>query len=398
MIVVRVGAVMIVELSIFDLCVGMYLIDISAPQGKFHLVKPGWVESKKTIASLKSRGVAYVLIDTSKQKISADSVSGVSNLERVFFEQEIVKAKAVFDESKRMQKKVFHDAENGVPLDLQPVRKVTDEAINLIFNNPDALACVINIRHKNEYLLEHSVAVSVLLTIFSFYMKIEIETVRELAIGAFLHDVGKIKTPDKILNKPGKLTDEEFDIMKMHATHSINIVKMTPGISALSLEVVRLHHEKLNGEGYPSGVIAEEISRYGRMISICDIFDALTSNRCYKQGYSQVKAFTILRALAQNNHLDALLVDTFIKCMGVYPVGALVQLDSNRLAIVERQNCQDPIHPSVKPFYCLQPKHFEAAKGIDLSVSTDEHIVKCVRADDFDLDMDLIIEFLAHEG
>lgn len=389
---------MIVELSIFDLCVGMYLIDISAPQGKFHLVKPGWVESKKTIASLKSRGVAYVLIDTSKQKISADSVSGVSNLERVFFEQEIVKAKAVFDESKRMQKKVFHDAENGVPLDLQPVRKVTDEAINLIFNNPDALACVINIRHKNEYLLEHSVAVSVLLTIFSFYMKIEIETVRELAIGAFLHDVGKIKTPDKILNKPGKLTDEEFDIMKMHATHSINIVKMTPGISALSLEVVRLHHEKLNGEGYPFGVIAEEISRYGRMISICDIFDALTSNRCYKQGYSQVKAFTILRALAQNNHLDALLVDTFIKCMGVYPVGALVQLDSNRLAIVERQNFQDPIHPSVKPFYCLQPKHFEAAKGIDLSVSTDEHIVKCVRADDFDLDMDLIIEFLAHEG
>jgi len=186
--------------------------------------------------------------------------------------------------------------------------------------------------------------------------------------------------------------------MKMHATHSINIVKMSPGISALSLEVVRLHHEKLNGQGYPSGAKAKQISKYGRMISICDIFDALTSNRCYKQGYSQVKAFSILRALAENNHLDILLVDTFIKCMGVYPVGALVQLDSNRLAIVESQNRQDPIRPRVKPFYCLQPKHFEAAKEIDLSINKDEQIVKCVRADDFALDMELIIEFLAHQG
>jgi len=389
---------MIVELSILELCVGMYLMDISAPKGKFHLVKPGWVESEKIIAGFKSRGVERVLIDTSKQRVSPDAVSWLSAEDKKFFHTEIVKAKTVFDESKNIQKKVFHDAENGVPLDLLPVRKVTDEAIELIFNNPDALACVINIRRKDEYLLEHSVAVSVLITIFSFYMKIEKETIRELAIGAFLHDVGKIKTPDEILNKPGKLTDDEFEIMKMHATHSINIVKMSPGISALSLEVVRLHHEKLNGQGYPSGAKAKQISKYGRMISICDIFDALTSNRCYKQGYSQVKAFSILRALAENNHLDILLVDTFIKCMGVYPVGALVQLDSNRLAIVESQNRQDPIRPRVKPFYCLQPKHFEAAKEIDLSINKDEQIVKCVRADDFALDMELIIEFLAHQG
>ncbi|MFT6984345.1 MAG: HD-GYP domain-containing protein (c-di-GMP phosphodiesterase class II) [Psychromonas sp.] len=389
---------MIVELSIVDLRVGMYLLEISAPKGKFHIIKPGWVETEKIIEGFINKGIERMLIDTSKQRISLDTVSWRTDPDRKFFQEEIIRAKSVFDESKNIQKKVFHDAQNGAPLDLQPVRKITDEAIDLIFNNPDALACVINIRRKDEYLLEHSVAVSVLITIFAFYMQIEKETVRELAIGAFLHDVGKIKTPDQILNKPGKLTDDEFEIMKEHASHSINIVKMSPGISALSLEVVRLHHEKLNGEGYPSGVKAEKISRYGRMISICDIFDALTSNRCYKQGYSHVKAFTILRALAENKHLDALLVDTFIKCMGVYPVGALVQLDSNRLAIVESQNRQDPIRPKVKPFYCLQPKYFTAAKDIDLSISKDEQIVKCVRADDFDLDMELIIEFLAHEG
>ena len=389
---------MIVEQSISEVCVGMYILEITAPKDKFNLTKAGWIESEKIIKEFQRKGIERVLIDTTKQRELADSSLWSSEKDKIFFQQEIIKAKRVFDESKTIQKKLFYDAQNGNPLDLNPVSKITDESIDLIFNNPDALACVINIRHKDEYLLEHSVAVSVLITIFAFYLKLEKEIVRKLAIGAFLHDVGKIKTPDKILNKPGKLTDDEFEIMKEHATHSINIIKTAPGISALSLEVARLHHEKLNGEGYPNGVKADKISKYGRMISICDIFDALTSSRCYKEGYPQVKGFSILRALAKSNQLDANLVDTFIKCMGVYPVGAVVQLDSNRLAIVESHNRQDPIRPRVKPFYCLQPKHFEAAKDIDLASITDEMIVKCVRADDFDLNMDDIMEFLAHQG
>jgi HD-GYP domain-containing protein (c-di-GMP phosphodiesterase class II) len=278
------------------------------------------------------------------------------------------------------------------------VHKITAESTDMIFNNPDALACVINIRHKDEYLLEHSVSVSVLMTMFAVFMKIDKETVNQLAIGAFLHDVGKIMIPDSILNKPGKLTDSEFDVMKSHASHSIKIMRQTPGISALSLEVASQHHEKLNGKGYPLGLDADNISLYGRMISICDIFDALTATRCYKQGYPQVKAFSILRTLADNNELDKALVDSFIKCMGVYPVGSVVQLDSNRLALVENRNLNDPIRPNVRPFYRLDPKHFEIGHNIDLSTVTDEQIVRCVHADDFDLNMDEIMEFLDHEA
>jgi HD-GYP domain-containing protein (c-di-GMP phosphodiesterase class II) len=385
---------MFVEIEIVDLKIGMYLIEIIKPENKFQLLKIGLIKNKKTITSLRKKGAELLLIDPEQAQVIIENIT--TNQDKIFFQEEIIKAKAVFDASKNIQKKLFHDAENGSPLDLNSVNLITDESIDIIFKNPDALACVLNIRNKDEYLLEHSVAVSVLITMFSFYLEIDKAIVRKLAVGAFLHDVGKIKVPDAILNKPGKLTDGEFDIMKTHASHSIEIIKNTPGIDSISLEVATLHHEQLNGNGYPSGI--KEISLYGRLIAICDIFDALTSTRCYKKGMSQVKAFGILRSLAQTNHLDSSLVDKFIRCMGVYPVGAIVQLDSNRLAIVESHNPQFPIQPKVTSFYSLGDKEFELEEKIDLAESDKQQIVKCVRADDFDLDMQQIIEYLAHQG
>tara|TARA_R110001583_G_scaffold1609_4_gene12587 strand:+ start:1971 stop:3188 length:1218 start_codon:yes stop_codon:yes gene_type:complete len=405
---------MLIEHNITDVDVGMYVVEITEPKDMFSLTKPGVIKSKRVIEALKQKSVTKLLIDTSKSEVIVEKVDLEVNVPKPqapqkvtpartdvtanFFNQEIVRARQVFNESKDIQKKLFHNAQHGLPLDMDPVEKITTESTDLIFNNPNALSCVINIRNKDEYLLEHSVSVSVLMTMFAVYKKIDKEIVNQLAIGAFLHDVGKIMIPDRILNKPDRLTEEEFHIMKTHASYSIEIMKNTPGISALSLEVASLHHEKLNGLGYPFGVTADKITLYGRMISICDIFDALTSHRCYKQGYAQVKAFSILRALADNNELDKDLVDQFIRCMGVYPVGSVVQLESNRLAIVEGHNPQDPIRPLVKPFYHLKPDHFASDKKIDLATVTDDLIVKCVRADDFNLNMEQIIEYLAQEG
>ncbi|MCG9713570.1 HD-GYP domain-containing protein [Shewanella insulae] len=394
---------MIVELDVSELAVGMYVVEITQPINKFQLAEQGWITKQQVIDGFKRKGIEKLKVDTSKQRVQPSEPAPLRRADREksspgLFKQRLTRARQLFDESKVIQRRLFDDAQNGAPLSLEPVRQVTDQSIEAIFDNPDALACVINIRHKDQYLLEHSVAVSVLMTIFASYLKIDREIVRELAIGAFLHDVGKIMIPPAILDKPGRLTAEEFEVMKTHANHSIRIIGDTANISPLSLEVARLHHEKLNGKGYPYGVGTEAISRYGRMIAICDIFDALTANRCYKAGYPQVKAFSILRALGENNELDAELVDHFIKCMGVYPVGSLVQLESNRLAIVESHNLQDPIRPNVKPFYCLNPNHFEISANIDLAAMRDDIIVKNVRADDFDLNMDEIIEFLSYQG
>ena len=399
---------MIIEVNIKELTLGSYVVDIVKQTGTYNLTSAGHIKNQAVIDALAKKGVQTLLIDTSKQlnfdqsiknvKAAADDDSDTEQTQSdVPVILEINKAKKLFSESKQIQRKIFQDAQSGRELNLAPVVDITNKTIDTIFKNPDALACIINIRKKDEYLLEHSVSVSVLMAIFARYLKIDRPIIQQLTVGAFLHDVGKIMIPEKVLNKPGKLTETEFTVMKSHVNHSIEIIKTTPGISELSLEVAALHHEKLDGNGYPYQLPAEKITNYGRMITICDIFDALTANRCYKDGYSHVKAFSILRKLAQQNHLEQRLVDTFIKCMGVYPVGSLVELNSSKLAIVESRNQQDPIRPKVRSFYSAEMHRYVMTEDIDLSDSED-FIVKGVRADDFDLDMNRIIEFLLMEG
>ncbi len=389
---------MLIEKQLSELTVGHYVVKIVKQSGSFSLSAAGHIKSEAVINHLKSKRVYSVLIDDSKTqehktKHDLTKVDGSSIINIKAFKE----AQEIFNRSKSIQKQLFSDALSGSTLDLSPVVEVTNKSIDAIFNSPDSLACMLNIREKDEYLLEHSVAVSVYITLFARYLGLERDTIEKLSVGAFLHDIGKIKIPDEILNKPGKLTDDEFTIMKTHANHSIEIIKATPSISPLSLEVAALHHEKINGSGYPLQLAGNDISQYGRMIAICDIFDALTATRVYKEGFAHGKAFAILRELAKKNQLDSNLVDRFIKCVGVFPIGSLVQLKSNKLALVKVRNDKDPTNPQVHSFYNVKDNHFLNKQEIDLSAS-DDFIIKGVRAEEFDLDMKLILEMLLMEG
>nr|WP_114326248.1 HD-GYP domain-containing protein [Candidatus Colwellia aromaticivorans] len=390
---------MIVEKQLTELNIGHYVTKIAKQNGNLSLSTPGHIKSNKVINRLKNQSIFSVFIDESKTIPNPASTSPThkSPKDRATIKAEINKAKAIFDESKTIQKKLFARALSGMTVDLAPVIEVTNKSVDAIFNSPDSLACMINIREKDEYLLEHSVAVAVYITIFAHHLEMSKAVVQHLSVGAFLHDIGKIKIPDDVLNKPGKLSEEEFIIMKTHANHSIDIIKKIPGINKLSLEVAALHHEKLNGEGYPFQVEGKDISQYGRMIAICDIFDALTANRVYKEGFTHNKAFSILRELAKSNHLDITLVDQFIKCLGVYPIGSLVQLESKKLAIVEQRNNNSPLKPKVRSFYSVNLNQYVNTQDVDLT-DTDDFIVKSVRAEEFDLDMNTIIEMLLMEG
>ena len=380
------------EKSITELLPGQYIVKIGKQTGHFLLSTPGHIKNTAVINNLAKKGVQSVFIDPNKTRLSESKITP-----KALLIEEVKQAKAIFEESKNIQRKVFADALNGCELDMAPVVDITNKSVDAIFNNPDSLACIVNIREKDAYLLEHSVSVAVYMAIFARYLKIEKAIVQELSIGAFLHDVGKIMVPDEILNKPGKLTDDEFTIMKTHANHSIDIITKTPGVSQLSLEVAALHHEKINGYGYPNQIKGDAITKYGRMIAICDIFDALTADRCYKEGFPHVKAFAILRELAQQNHLDVTLVDQFIKCAGVFPVGSLVKLKSNKVAIVEERNADDPTRPKIKSFYSVKTNTYLNTQKIDLQKSEDS-IVKGIRAKDFNLDMNKIVEMLLMQG
>ncbi|MCF6194024.1 MAG: HD-GYP domain-containing protein [Kangiellaceae bacterium] len=436
---------MIVEKDIARLSIGSYVVVIVKQRGTRKLKHKGWVKSLRVIEKLIELGVERVSIDTSKvlanenskaedsldsdnatlknesntdtkislkandllpkgmpsskqiekKKNSSNLTPKSKNRDRA---KSLKHAKSLFNEAKQIQKKIFEDIVGGRQVEFQAVKDITEQTTETIFDNPDALACIINIRAKDDYLLEHSASVSILITIFARYLKLDKQLSEELAIGAFLHDVGKIKIPDSILSKPGKLTEAEFEIMKTHVDHSIQIIADTPGLSDLSMSVAACHHEKLDGSGYPNGLRSNDISQYGRMITICDIYDALTADRVYKCGLAQVKSFSILLKMAEQNMLDVSLVNQFIKCMGVYPVGSLVKLSSNQLAVVEERNAKDPIRPKVKTFYSVSQNHFVGSKEIDLSDDSNEQIEKGVRANEFNLDMNKILEFLIMDG
>ena len=401
---------MLVEKDIARVSVGSFVVSIAKQTGKNTVKRCGWVRDLHAIEVLIERGVERVVVDTSKvlakefeEPVSsnhkdAKQAAKLKEKEPETFAEQAVKAKELFKESKDIQRKLLDDIVCGREVELEPVEKITSDTTKAIFENPDALACVINIRQKDDYLLEHSTSVSILTTIFSRYLGFDEATTQEIAVGAFLHDAGKIKLADEVLNKPGRLTAEEFEVIKTHVNHSVDIISKINGISDLSVQVAALHHEKLDGSGYPFSLTNKQISIYGRIIAICDIFDALTAHRVYKDGIAQVKAFAILLSMAESGALDKKLVSQFIKCMGVYPVGSLVKLSSNQLAVVESRNSEDPIRPKVKAFYSVSQENFLESREVDLSNNQQEHIEKGVRADDFDLDMNKILEFLMLEG
>lgn len=416
---------MVVNKHISELAVGDYVVSIVKQKSNHAIKSAGWLRDPRTITYLKNQGVLIVQVDPEKKLTSQtipettddDNQAAIpevneeptsNQVEQVIpkkmltssgeFAQRLVKAKKLFDEAKQIQTKLLEDIRQGRPVDPTPVISLSNASIDCIFENPDALACVINIRSKDAYLLEHSISVSILISIFATFLNYSRDIIHQLAVGAFLHDVGKIKIPDAILHKPGRLTYEEFEVMKKHAVYSAQIAKETPGLSDLSRQIIANHHEKLNGHGYPKGLQDSQLTTFDRMITICDIFDALSAHRVYKPGIAQIKAFVILRELAQQGDLDLKLVDGFIKCLGVYPVGSLVKLTSNRLAIVDGRNPDSPTKPKVKAFFDLENNSFMKTTEIDLAQVTGEDIVQGVRADDFNLDMAKISDFLEMQG
>lgn len=353
---------------------GMYVLAIASQTGAMEIAQTGLVTNRQQVDALIRRGVLTVRVDLARSKLPgieqvvspSPSHNAGSARPAGSGEGRALKIRRLYQEARELQGKFIRHLKAGEPIDITPLAAVAEEMVDTMFTHGDAMLCLARIRAKDAYLMEHSMNVAILLANFGRYLGLERNVLKELTLGGLLHDVGKIMTPDEVLNKPGKLTDEEFGVMRQHVVHSYDILSNTAGITPTMLEVAANHHERLDGTGYPQRLKGEQLSLYTRMSGIVDVYDAVTADRVYKQGMQPTQAFRVLLK-GIDQHFDAELVTKFIKCMGVYPVGTLVQLSNQRLAVVMQRNEQQPLKPLVKVIYHATQRHYLEVQWLDLA-------------------------------
>jgi len=212
----------------------------------------------------------------------------------------------------------------------------------------------------------HSVAVCALMVALARQLGLSDEETRSAGVAGLLHDLGKAAMPMDVLNKPGKLTDAEFAIIKGHPEAGYEMLLRGSGVNEMALDVCLHHHEKTDGSGYPKRLKDAEISLYAKMGAVCDVYDAITSNRPYKTGWDPAES---LRKMAEwaNGHFDPQVFQAFVKSLGIYPIGSLVLLSSGRLGIVVEQSQKSLLAPHVKVFFSTKANARIRPEIVDLS-------------------------------
>ena len=388
---------MIKRIPIDSLKVGMYISDLNSdwiPHSNFK--KKGKIKQDLIIERIKKLGVKEVYIDTflgedlkdaptlaeidkenEKKLLEAGDLSSL-NKPRLSLHEEMGAAQKIHEEAIELVDGILSDVKTGQSLPLDAIENLAEDMLDSLFRNHNALACLGCIREKDSYLMEHSVNLSVLMSIFGKSVQLDRKVLHQTIAGALLHDIGKVMVPDEILHKPGKLTDDEFNQMKHHVTLGTDHLLGIEGISPLTIKIVSEHHERIDGTGYPSGLCGHQISPHGRMAAIVDVYDAITADRCYHKGMTPTMAIKRLLEWS-DHHLDRSLVNHFIRCIGIYPVGSLVLLESGRLGAVVEVNEFDQRSPKVRVMYHTKFRSFIKTELIDLAKpSVQDEIVKAV--------------------
>lgn len=379
---------MIKLIPIEKLQLGMYIHDLNCGWMEHNFVRNSFaLKDDNTLRKVRELGVHEIYIDISKGLDVADAptleeaahqvdeqLEAIASATRApiaptTLADEMQRARTLHREANRIVRNMMGDIRLGKQIELEQIEPVVEKIVDSIFRQSDALLPLSRLKTHDEYTFQHSVSVCALLTSFARTLELPREIIHEIAVGALLHDVGKAQVPDEILNKPAKLTDAEFVKMKSHVVQSKIILMGTPGINPIAIDVAAQHHERYDGTGYPNKLKGEEISLYGQMGAIVDVYDAITSNRCYHKGMAPTDA---LRKLLEWSkfHFKPELVQSFIRSIGIYPSGSLVRLESGRLAIVQEQHADKLMQPTVKVMYHSKG-HYLKPELIDLRRSQD---------------------------
>ncbi len=328
-------------------------------------------------------GIQHVYIDTARglddvEAVAAEEVQAAVEQEivnalsapqdpivRVSVREELARAKRIHEQAHKVIRSMMSDVRLGNAVSLDDAEPVVEAITGSVLRNGGALMGLIGIKNKDDYTFLHSVSVCTLMIAFGRSLGLDGDELRQGGIGGLLHDIGKMKVPDEVLNKPGRLTDAEFDLIKKHPGDGHAVLLETPGIGPIPLDITRHHHERLDGRGYPDGLAGDAISTMARMAAIVDVYDAITADRCYHKGMPAAEA---LRKMWEwsTDHFDQKLLQAFMRCVGIYPVGSLVRLESGRLGVVVEQNEGSLLTPKLRVFFSTRANGYIKPELLDL--------------------------------
>lgn len=383
---------MLKKINVSDLRLGMHLHSLDGPwldhpfwRTKFVLaddadlravlgsnVRECWIDSTKGLDVSVAPAAPQAPLDPVEQVLTqpapllelpdpTDSVPAPS----ASFEDEMQQAAQLCKKSREAMQQLFGELRMGKALNAKAMQPLVAELAESVFRNPGALVSLARLKTKDDYSYMHSVAVCALMISLSRELGLGMKACREAGLAGLLHDVGKALMPIDVLNKPGKLTEAEFTVMRSHPSrgHALLVEGGTAGADAM--DVCLHHHERIDGTGYPHGLKGEQISRMARMGAICDVYDAISSTRSYKSAWDP--ADSISRMASWAGHFDPTIFAVFVRSLGIYPTGSLVRLRSGRLAVVVKQHPKDLTSPTVKVFFSTKSNLPISVSQIDLA-------------------------------
>jgi len=328
-------------------------------------------------------GIKEVWIDTAKGldveagKVKAtvaaeidDTLARVNARKRIVHHDEItheaVRAAKTFTQSRQAVASMFHEARMGKALNAKDALPIVEEISASVIRNPGAMISLARLKNKDNYTYMHSVAVCALMVALARQLGLNNYQVHQAGLAGLMHDIGKTNIPLEIINKPGDLTEAEFRVMKNHTVEGHKILQESHGMSDIVLHVSLQHHEKVDGSGYPGKLTNEQIDLYAKLSAVCDVYDAITSIRAYKNGWEPALS---VRKMAEwsHGHFDQRIYEAFVRSIGIYPVGSLVRLASDRLGVVVGQSEQSLLTPRIKVFFSITSNSRIPPEILDLS-------------------------------
>lgn len=383
----------IIRIHVYELRIGMCVCRLETPEQESPFLFDQFdIKTQADIQAIQAV-CDYVFIDVKRQKelYGAIPTRNTEPKKQLSFARSLEQSARTYQHTGNLIKTVMDDIRFGNQLSVKAIKEAATQCVDKVLENSDAMLLLTQLKQQDKYTAQHSLNVCILAILLGRELKFSIAELNSIGLCALLHDIGKMKVPLEILNKPGKLAGDELEIMHKHAEFGRDILMAASNIDQDAVNVAYGHHEHLAGTGYPRGVDKTGLSIFTKIVAVVDAYDAITSDRVYQKGRSHLMALDIL-VKGMNTEFEADFVIQFINCIGYYPQGNLVELSSGEIGIVAEQNKSDLLKPKVLLILDENKKNMNG-RILDLALAVSDinkvpyEIKQIVRPQDYNVDL-----------